>query len=154
VNVLFTLKYTDLCYGYNALWRRCLDVIELPDVAAREPQWGDGFEIETLINVRLAASGAKIAEVPSYEANRIYGTSNLNAVTDGLRVLSTIRREFHSSHNKSKVTAGNRLRQLDSHKPVTASAPTGPSVVYMNSSRHQRHGVRRLNNGVHESELI
>jgi len=69
-------------------------------------------------------------------------------------VLSTIRREFHSSHNKSKVTAGNRLRQLDSHKPVTASAPTGPSVVYMNSSRHQRHGVRRLNNGVHESELI
>jgi len=154
VNVLFTLKYTDLCYGYNALWRRCLDVIELPDVAAREPQWGDGFEIETLINVRLAASGAKIAEVPSYEANRIYGTSNLNAVTDGLRVLSTIRREFRSSHNKSKVTAGNRLRQLDSHKPVTASAPTGPSVVYMNSSRHQRHGVRRLNNGVHESELI
>ena len=26
-------------------------------------------------------------EVPSYEANRIYGTSNLNAVTDGLRDL-------------------------------------------------------------------
>ena len=38
----------------------------------------------------------------------------------------TIRREFRSSHNKSKVTAGNRLRQLDSHKSVTASRPNRP----------------------------
>jgi glycosyltransferase involved in cell wall biosynthesis len=129
VNILFTLKYTDLCYGYNALWRGCLDVIQLPDVAAEEPQWGDGFEIETLINVRLAASGAKIAEVASYEANRIYGTSNLNAVTDGLRVLSTIRREFRRSRTKSKIPAANRLRQLDSHKPPTASNPSGRGVM-------------------------
>jgi glycosyltransferase involved in cell wall biosynthesis len=94
VNILFATKYTDLCYGYNAFWRRCLDSMCLPDVAAMEAQWGDGFEVEALINVRLAASGLNIIEVCSYESSRIHGVSNLNAITDGLRVLRTIRREF------------------------------------------------------------
>ncbi len=94
VNTLFSTQYTDLCYGYNAFWRHCLDVMELPAVHATSPQWGDGFEIETLINVRVAARGLKISEVCSYERNRIHGASNLNAVTDGIRVLRTIRREF------------------------------------------------------------
>lgn len=94
VNVLFRTRYSDLCYGYNAFWRRCLDPINLPDTVTSEPQWGDGFEIETLMNVRIAASGLKIAEVCSYESNRIHGVSNLNAVSDGIRILRTIRREF------------------------------------------------------------
>jgi glycosyltransferase involved in cell wall biosynthesis len=94
VNVLFSTRYTDLCYGYNAFWRHCLEVMRLPEVQTPTPQWGDGFEIETLINVRIAASSLKIAEVCSYEKNRIYGASNLNAVTDGIRVLRTIHREY------------------------------------------------------------
>jgi glycosyltransferase involved in cell wall biosynthesis len=94
VNVLFSTKYTDLCYGYNAFWRHCLDVMRLPDVADDAPQWGDGFEVETLINVRVAANNLSIAEVCSYEENRIHGASNLNAVRDGTRVLRTIRREY------------------------------------------------------------
>jgi glycosyltransferase involved in cell wall biosynthesis len=94
VNVLFSTKYTDLCYGYNAFWRHCLDVMRLPDVADEAPQWGDGFEVETLINVRVAANNLSIAEVCSYEKNRIHGVSNLNAVRDGTRVLRTIRREY------------------------------------------------------------
>src|SRR3954449_11746287 len=28
-NVLFGTRYTDLCYGYNAFWARCLDALEL-----------------------------------------------------------------------------------------------------------------------------
>ena len=55
--------------------------------------WGDGFEVETLINVRVAKAGLKIEEVPSFESVRIHGTSNLNAVSDGLRVLKTIATE-------------------------------------------------------------
>jgi hypothetical protein len=94
VNVLFSTKYTDLCYGYNAFWRRCLDSMCLPDIDRLGAQWGDGFEVETLINVRVAASGLKIVEVCSYECDRIHGVSNLNPVTDGLRVLWTIRQEF------------------------------------------------------------
>jgi hypothetical protein len=55
--------------------------------------WGDGFEVETLINVRIAKAGLKIAEVPSFEADRIHGDSNLNAISDGIRVLKTIATE-------------------------------------------------------------
>jgi len=94
VNRLFSTKYTDLCYGFNAFWRHCLDHMWLPDVDAPLPQWGDGFEIETLINLRVAASGLSVAEVCSYEKARMYGLSNLNAVGDGMRVLRTIQKEY------------------------------------------------------------
>ena len=121
VNILFGTKYTDLCYGYNALWRHCLDVIRLPDVTTAVPQWGDGFEIETLINVRVAANRLKIAEVCSYEASRIYGVSNLNAVKDGLRVLKTIRQEFAYTR---QVTSPERAgRPLAAVRPLTVEQP-------------------------------
>ena len=42
----------------------------------------------------MAANQLKIAEVGSYEEARIHGVSNLNAITDGLRVLRTIRQEY------------------------------------------------------------
>jgi hypothetical protein len=80
-NLLHGTHFTDLCYGYNAFWARCLPFISL-DVP--------GFEVETLINLRIAAAGMKITEVPSYEADRISGQSNLNTFRDGFRVLGTI----------------------------------------------------------------
>ena len=102
VNVLFATRFTDLCYGYNAFWRNCLDVMCLPDIEAAEAQWGDGFEVETLINVRVAANCLNIVEVHSYESDRIHGVSNLNAVTDGFRVLRTIWQEFVGSRTLKK----------------------------------------------------
>ena len=93
VNMIFATKYTDLCYGYNAFWRHCLESMRLPSIDAPTPQWGDGFEIETLINVRVAAADLAIVEVASFEMDRLHGVSNLNAVTDGLRVLRTINQE-------------------------------------------------------------
>ncbi|MEV4072304.1 glycosyltransferase family 2 protein [Nonomuraea fuscirosea] len=83
-NVLYRTRYTDLCYGYNAFWARHLDVLDLDC---------DGFEIETLMNVRAAQAGLVIREVPSHERSRIHGVSNLHAVRDGWRVLRTIWRE-------------------------------------------------------------
>jgi len=91
VNLLYRTAYTDLCYGYNAFWRHCLPALELaPGDVSDEMRWGDGFEVETLINVRVAQARLRVVEVPSYEANRVHGVSNLNAVSDGLRVLRTI----------------------------------------------------------------
>src|SRR3954453_17219011 len=53
VNVLFGTRYTDLCYGYNAFWVHCLDVLGLESGHQEdEMSWGDGFEIETVINTR------------------------------------------------------------------------------------------------------
>jgi hypothetical protein len=54
---------------------------------------GDGFEIETVINLRAYKAGLKIVEVPSYERLRIFGVSNLRVFRDGWRVLKTILKE-------------------------------------------------------------
>ena len=95
VNALYGTDYTDLCYGYNAFWSSYLPVLGLntgPPLDGDEARalWGDGFEIETLINVRVAKAGLRVTEVASFERHRLHGVSNLNAVSDGLRVLRTI----------------------------------------------------------------
>src|SRR4051795_3530916 len=88
-NMLFGTRYTDLCYGYNAFWAHVLPALELTadGEAADRKLWGDGFEIETIINTRIAKAKMRIVEVPSFEFDRIHGTSNLNTWRDGFRVL-------------------------------------------------------------------
>ncbi len=93
VNAKFGARYTDLCYGYNAFWRHCLDHIAL-DCA--------GFEVETLMNIRVVKAGLKVQEIPSHEHLRIHGASNLRAVRDGLRVLKVILREHRSRRLRSR----------------------------------------------------
>jgi hypothetical protein len=85
VNILFGTRFSDLCYGYNAFWKHCLDYMAIDS---------DGFEVETLINIRMHRAGLKISEVPSFEYQRIHGTSNLKIFRDGWRVLKTILREY------------------------------------------------------------
>lgn len=94
VNLVFRTGFSDLCYGYNAFWRKHLALLELPPTSYTRPQWGDGFEIETVINVRLATGGLEIVEVGSFEGPRLHGRSNLNAYSDGMRVLRTINQEW------------------------------------------------------------
>jgi glycosyltransferase involved in cell wall biosynthesis len=93
-NALFGTSYTDLCYGYNAFWADVLPLLELPPVDAPAPAdgmlWGDGFEIETVLNCRIAAARLKITEVPSVERQRMYGDTNLRTFADGSRVLRTL----------------------------------------------------------------
>jgi glycosyltransferase involved in cell wall biosynthesis len=94
VNLIYGTRYTDLCYGYNAFRRECLSVIDLEESTDQGAmRWGDGFEVETLINVRIAKAGLVVAEVPSFEHRRHFGSSNLNAFSDGIRVLRTIHAE-------------------------------------------------------------
>jgi glycosyltransferase involved in cell wall biosynthesis len=94
-NLLLGTHYTDLCYGYNAFWRDILPRLgllpsTLPQPADGRMLWGDGFEIETILTCRMAAAKLRVDEVPSFEKNRVHGVSNLNAVSDGIRVLKTI----------------------------------------------------------------
>lgn len=84
VNVLFGTHFSDMCYGYNAFWKHCLNHIEIDS---------DGFEIETLINIRMHLAGLNVTEVPSVEYQRIHGLSNLNAMRDGWRILKLILQE-------------------------------------------------------------
>jgi glycosyltransferase involved in cell wall biosynthesis len=110
VNRLFGTKFTDLNYGYNAFWRRVVPVMDLPATDLPRPAdgqklWGDGFEIETMINIRVAGSGMRVKEVSSIERLRIHGTSNLNTVRDGFRVLRTILNEFRRRSAARRATA-------------------------------------------------
>jgi glycosyltransferase involved in cell wall biosynthesis len=84
VRLIFGGKYTDLCYGYNAFWKRVLPLLELDC---------HGFEVETMMNVRALKAGLQITEVPSFEFSRIHGRGHLKTIPDGWRVLKTILRE-------------------------------------------------------------
>ncbi len=89
VRLLFKCSYSDLCYGYNAFWAHIVPELQLDR---------DGFEIETLMNLRVLRQGLKVLEVPSFESPRIYGESNLRAFRDGMRVLKTILNERLHAH--------------------------------------------------------
>ena len=113
VNVLFNTKFTDLCYGYNAFWAHCLPAFDLrqqqPAAGQRGPLWGDGFEIETLLTLRVVRAKLKVTEVPSFEHLRIHGQSNLNTYRDGMRVLRTIFREWPRRAARTDVDAASPL---------------------------------------------
>jgi hypothetical protein len=63
----------------------------------------EGFEVETLINVRIAKAGLVVHEVPSHERPRIHGESNLKAFRDGSRVLRTIAAERLSTAARRSI---------------------------------------------------
>lgn len=110
-NVHYRRRYSDLCYGFNVFWRRHVPVLGLNATASTPiggggPLWGDGFEVETLIHVRAARAGLTVAEVPSFEYERIHGASNLNAFRDGIRVLWTILTERRRSRHQAASAHG------------------------------------------------
>jgi glycosyltransferase involved in cell wall biosynthesis len=80
-NFLFGVNQTDLCYGFAAFRRESVLALDLNAV---------GFEIETQLFLRATRQGLAVAEYPSFESPRRYGTSNLNTFRDGWRVLMTI----------------------------------------------------------------
>jgi glycosyltransferase involved in cell wall biosynthesis len=150
VNKVYGTKYTDLCYGYNAFWRHVVPVIGLDPITKSGPGdgrlWGDGFEVETLVNIRVAKAGLVIREVPSFESPRVHGVSNLNSFSDGLRVLRTILAERRQSrrlrgrHGDDREVAAQAGQGADGgaqyrnpaeaapvhHAGEAGSAPAGP----------------------------
>ena len=136
VNLLYGTRYTDLCYGFNVFWQKHLSVLGFDAttiVSAGESGclWGDGFEIETLINIRIAAAGLAVAEVASFERSRIYGVSNLSAFNDGIRVLRTILYErFVVPRQGRRFLAGRLLTRVSgavSHRQADVAGRPWPS---------------------------
>lgn len=125
-NRLFGTRFTDLCYGYNAFWRDLVPTLQLPALEAVASDggmlWGDGFEIETVINCRFAAARVHISEVPSVELARIHGESNLRTFADGTRVLRTLVAErLRASRHQTPVTLL-PVDELRDRRLVTVSA--------------------------------
>ena len=128
VNRAYRTAYTDLCYGFNVFWRRHLPLLRLdsttpPRDGTKQP-WGDGFEIETLIAIRVTVARLAVVEVPSFEHSRIHGVSNLTAFSDGLRVLWTIlteRRTRRAALRPVRESAGtSMLEELASFQAPTS----------------------------------
>lgn len=103
VNQLFQTPFTDLCYGYIAFWRECLDFFDVDC---------DGFEVETQINLRARKANLKIVEVPSYEHQRLHGMSHLHPFRDGWRVLTMIAQEWTSRYSTIKTPGVHRKYHL------------------------------------------
>jgi hypothetical protein len=118
VNTLFGCKFTDLCYGYHAFWRYCLDVVDTSEF--------DGFEIDTALYLRAVRERLRIVEVPSFEGYRFFGVGKLKTIPDGFRVLGTILREWqqHLATSKHEDYLGFRIQE-----PVTPSGLALPSAA-------------------------
>ena len=114
LNLLFWIRFSDLCYGYNAFWRTCLESIELDS---------SGFEVETQISLRIHKARLKIIEVPSMEHPRIYGQSNLRTFRDGWRVLKTIVKERVGAARSAQFIAPR----------VHASVPQASAITAFNN---------------------
>lgn len=84
VNLAFGTRYADLCYGYNAFWAKHLPALNLDC---------DGFEVETVMNIRAAKARLWVQEIPSRERPRVHGESNLRIFGDGWRILKAITAE-------------------------------------------------------------
>jgi glycosyltransferase involved in cell wall biosynthesis len=81
MRLFFGTRCSDATYGYFAVWADRLDWLAIDS---------DGFEVETLINIRARRAKLEIVEVACFESHRIHGNSNLNAVRDGFRILRVI----------------------------------------------------------------
>jgi glycosyltransferase involved in cell wall biosynthesis len=149
-NALFGTSYTDLCYGYNAFWADILPVLDLPDISlAAPPQggmlWGDGFEIETVLNCRVAAAGMKITEVPSMERERIFGQTNLRTFADGTRVLRTLAAEHRRASRKraERVEMEEQSRALTPPGGIPVVPPADPAPPVRRSTPSRSTDGRR-----------
>jgi glycosyltransferase involved in cell wall biosynthesis len=123
-NICYRRRYSDLCYGYNVFWRKFVPVLGLDASSLSRtdavPLPGDGFEVETLIHVRVAKAGLRVTEVPSFEYSRIHGVSNLNAIRDGVRVMRTILSELDG------------WRRPEAGPPILpVAAPTSPAEEWV-----------------------
>jgi len=89
-NLLWSERFTDICYGFVAFRREALDRLKPSLVSA-------DFQIETEICIKAKRFGLTVAEVPSFERRRMYGRSKLSAARDSLHILRSIVRERISS---------------------------------------------------------
>jgi glycosyltransferase involved in cell wall biosynthesis len=100
--LLYGVRFTDLCYGYNAIRRDALTSLDL-DVS--------GFEIEAALSLRALDQGLRIVEVPSFEAERVNAEGRLLTFPDGWRVLRTIIRERMKARSRPGPSVRAALRR-------------------------------------------
>jgi glycosyltransferase involved in cell wall biosynthesis len=89
VNLFWSTKYTDICYGFVAFKKDALKVLA-PHLRSHD------FEIETEMFIKAKKLGLSVIEIPSVELSRKSGNSNLSTIHDGIRILKTVVQELMS----------------------------------------------------------
>jgi glycosyltransferase involved in cell wall biosynthesis len=80
-NLLFRSRFTDITYGYNAMWRRHHRLLA-PEI--------DGWAHEIVANIRAHRRGLRVVEVGSVEAPRVAGEAKLRTFSAGWTILKAI----------------------------------------------------------------
>ncbi len=83
-NILFGTRYSDITYGYNAVWKHHIDSLALEI---------NGWACEIVSNIRVARDGLRVVEVASFEHRRIAGEAKLATFNAGWAILRAILRE-------------------------------------------------------------
>jgi len=81
VNTNWSMKYSDLCYGYRSFKRDSFRKLGLEST---------DFSIETEMSIKVAKKGFKVVEIPSFEKARYSGSGNLRTLKDGYRIAKRI----------------------------------------------------------------
>ena len=74
-NVLYGTRYTDVCSGYNAFWKKSIHKFSLES---------DGFEMEQEMMVKARKAGLKVVEVEHHDAGRLGSNSKVSVLKQGL----------------------------------------------------------------------
>ncbi len=125
-NILFSTRYTDITYGYNAFWRSCSDALAL-DI--------DGWACEIVGNIRVARHGLRVIEVASHEHRRIAGEAKLEAFSAGWTILQAILREFFAKVTTPRIQVPRRAVHLEAfvghhEEPLTYLRYAAPTFTF------------------------
>ncbi len=82
-NLIFGTRYTDVCSGFNAFWKKSWEKVNFPDTFGYEP----------LITLRAKKAGLKILEISCRDSGRIHGSSKLPNWRQGWGAYKGILRE-------------------------------------------------------------
>jgi glycosyltransferase involved in cell wall biosynthesis len=105
---VFGTVRSDLCYGYTAIWARCLPALDLaePGAAPGTGSVGDGFDFAAVLDARATKAHLDVVEVPSVQQPRRWGDSNRRAWRDGAKVLRALLIERLSATGASPQSPG------------------------------------------------
>jgi glycosyltransferase involved in cell wall biosynthesis len=113
-NVLFGSKYSDITYGYNAVWRKHQDALALEI---------DGWANEIIGNIRVTRHGLNVVEVPSFEQPRLAGEAKLHTWSAGWVILKAMIAERFRPLARTDVSERSiALEPVMPREPVAAEA--------------------------------
>jgi glycosyltransferase involved in cell wall biosynthesis len=85
VNLIWGMKYSDLCYGYRSFRKQAFESLNLRST---------DFSIETEMSIQVAKRRMRVVEIPSFEKARHSGKGNLRTLKDGWRITKRILAEI------------------------------------------------------------